>query len=75
MTNLTGSILRLMQEAEELKRNSSQKKEINKIIARLEEAWLWSKQLTASPAQEISETCTCPLPNVVDTACPIHGQR
>jgi hypothetical protein len=71
--NLSDEIKQLMDRAEREKSASPAKKHYNKVIARLEEAWLWSLQIEPSVSDRY-ETCTCP-PGAVDNSCPVHGQK
>lgn len=80
---LTDDIKNLMEQAEGLKKAVGvNKKALNKVIARLEEAWLWSKEvvlegsLAASepPVENRNEACICPV-GTRDMACPVHGAK
>jgi len=65
--NQTQKIDVLIEEASQLP-NSKAK---NKMISKLEEARLWSKELPVSPAEEISQDCICPK-GAIDAECPVH---
>lgn len=74
--------------AEELRKGGGvDKKAMNKVIARLEEAWLWSQHIAKSDSLDdaanmasLTQTapttniCLCPL-GAIDTNCPIHGGK
>lgn len=51
------------------------KKAINKTIARLEEAQLWSQQITNTELAAQAAACTCPAPGALDPNCPVHGNK
>lgn len=66
--DLTQKIKALIDEASQLQGSKAK----NKVIARLEEAELWSKELPKTVADQIADNCTCPL-GAIDSQCPIHA--
>lgn len=79
--DLERRIEELMRDADELKKRPDvDKKALNKMNARLEDAWLWSRLLFKSaevkgPDGQMTTAgvCTCPA-GVQDTRCPVHGK-
>lgn len=78
--NLTELIRSVIAQAEATKKAEGvNKKALNKTIARLEEAELWSKEIVLQGSLSATEpansgACKC-LPGVVDMTCPVHGQK
>jgi hypothetical protein len=55
---------------------------MNRTLSHLDNAWSTAHHIVRAgsladtpEASANSETCTCPFPNTVDKACPIHGQK
>lgn len=89
MEQVTQAIEQAIAKANNLKTNpSANKKFLNKTIARLEDAWLYSQHLAkdevkfdrasldslAPPANMTAQTLDCICPDgAIDDRCPVHG--
>lgn len=82
---LTNHITDLITVANEMKKQpNANKKAINKTLARLEEAQLWSTQINSGkvngvptgsqPLTGSTTGCTCP-DGVTDSGCVVHGNK
>jgi len=76
---ITQEIERLMKQVKDFKAPGVDPKARNKVTARLEEAWLWSKEMIkidqpTFPVQPASTAgaCICPA-GVKVRDCPVHG--
>lgn len=83
MNEITHHIDQLISLVKEKSKNSHQKKEHNKVLARLEEARLWAKEIdpssielaVAESQKEVDETfCSCPE-GATDIDCVVHGNK
>lgn len=81
MQDLTSDIEKLIAKAKELNSPGLDKKSRNKVVARLEEAWLWSQHMFTADAQAARDnqdqqalSCICPEGGR-DMNCPIHGTK
>lgn len=82
MNETAKDILNLMNITKLRAKTSSQKKEFNKVHARLEDAYVWAKQIDPSSAElaagvdealsGASPACTCPK-GAVDSGCLLHA--
>lgn len=78
MNSITQEIERLMNQVKDFKAVGVDPKARNKVTARLEEAWLWSKELIKIDASSFPVTtekdkdCICP-DGVRVMDCPVHG--
>lgn len=70
--NVASDIRNLMTKLDQNKADFRNKKAVNKTAARLEEAWLWAKEIEPSAVAQLADSCTC-LVGAVDSMCPVHG--
>ena len=76
MNDVTNAIVKVITITKERAKSSSQKKEHNKVISKLEDALVWSKQLEPMVHEDIvknvAQGCFC-IAGAIDRSCPIHG--